>query len=156
MKTPTPLTTTQTNELNAFITDCVMTNRIFTLFTGKFGADTMYTIQELVNSNITSLQAIGAGLEKSIIAKTGISSEFGGDSIPFEIGGVPASDLVKVLKHIINCKLIAEHRAELEAKLRNAKYLAEQFETNADKKKKAQTALRNATLQLEKFSNNIG
>jgi hypothetical protein len=149
----TPLTATQNQELKEFIGDCVMSNRKFSFLTSRFGANSNFTIQELVNSNVETLQDIGANVQKTLNGKESISVEFGGKGAEsYKISGVEATTLVQMLKFMITAKLVAEHRAELKTKLETAELEASKFETNSEKKRKAQTALRNAKLELESFS----
>lgn len=123
-----PLTVKENQDLSIFIGECVRNNRVFHLTTQRIGVDDKFTIQDLYNSNIQTLQTVGSNLQRQLSSKQGLSPVFGGPAETFKKGGVEVTTLIAMLELMIRNRAVEEDRArkqkeldEINAKLDAAK-----------------------------------
>jgi len=111
---PTPaLTIEELNWHKDFVYRRVMNNTILQS-SAKFGRELKMTIQELVHSNVKTLQDIGKQIET--VAQQAGSSEFSSEG-PFRINGVEASNWIQFLKLQIKLTKAEDDAADRKKKI---------------------------------------
>ena len=143
-----PLSAAEDAELSKFIGESVRNNRIFRLASNRVGIDDKFTVQELFNASIETLQTLGTNLQKLINSKHGIDPEFGGSSDVFKVCNVDANTIVLNLKYMIRDKAIRLEKVELEKELSLKKKELEQYTTPTQKKRDLQKVIKELEAQL--------
>lgn len=121
-----------------FVYRRVMNNTVLQS-SAKFGRELKLTVQELVHSNVKTLQDIGQQIER--VAREAGSSDFSAEG-PFRINGVEASNWITFLKLQIKLKKAEEAAEEKKRRVKELREKIDNLKTPQELRADAETELR--------------